>query len=93
MAKKVRQLFKMTLCLFVFSIGGTQTETPNCEFNEETPLILNESQSQAIRYTYRVTWNVSAHFHVVFLMFILAVYLGIRYALGKILSYLWSTKA
>ena len=96
MAKKVRQLFlKRHVCLFVFSIGGPQTETPNCEFNEDTPLILNEGQTQAIRYTYRVSWNVRVSCHIVFLvflMFILAVYIGIRYALGKILSYLWSTE-
>lgn len=91
----MRRLFEKTLYLFVFSIGGTQTGTPNCEVNEDTPLILSEGQTQAIRYTYRVSWNVRVPSHLVFLVFlafIFAVCLGIRYALGKLLSYLWSTE-
>ncbi|KAF8810668.1 endosomal P24A protein [Phlegmacium glaucopus] len=41
------------------SIGGPQTTAPDCEFNEDNPLILSEDQKQGIRYTYRVSWNHS----------------------------------
>jgi hypothetical protein len=57
-------------CLLVFSIGGAQTETPYCEPDDDRPLILSEDETQAIRYTYRVSWNVRTPFRVVFLMFI-----------------------
>ncbi|KZP34674.1 hypothetical protein FIBSPDRAFT_1035660 [Athelia psychrophila] len=40
------------------SVGGTQDSTPRCEGNNG-PLLLSESQTQAVRYTYRVTWNES----------------------------------
>ncbi|KAF9049763.1 endosomal P24A protein [Panaeolus papilionaceus] len=42
------------------SIGGNQDSDPSCEVDENNALILNEeSRSQKIRYTYRVTWNES----------------------------------
>ncbi|KDR75868.1 hypothetical protein GALMADRAFT_68960 [Galerina marginata CBS 339.88] len=41
------------------SIGGPQTSTPNCDVRDNQPLLLNEDQPQAIRYTYRVSWNES----------------------------------
>jgi transmembrane 9 superfamily protein 2/4 len=40
------------------SIGGPQDATPHCD-NTRQPLILSETQPNAIRYTYRVTWNES----------------------------------
>lgn len=39
------------------SVGGVQDTTPHCE--STGPLLLSEKQSQPVRYTYRVTWNVS----------------------------------
>ncbi|KAF9566740.1 hypothetical protein CPC08DRAFT_747235 [Agrocybe pediades] len=41
------------------SIGGVQDATPNCDIAHAQPLILNEDQTQSIRYTYRVSWNES----------------------------------
>ncbi|KAF6762985.1 endosomal P24A protein [Ephemerocybe angulata] len=41
------------------SIGGAQTATPVCDAAGAEPLILNEDRTQAIRYTYRVTWSES----------------------------------
>ncbi|KAG7449497.1 uncharacterized protein BT62DRAFT_985108 [Guyanagaster necrorhizus] len=41
------------------SIGGPQEAAPTCETENVSPLILSETQSQSIRYTYRVTWNES----------------------------------
>ncbi|KAF8973240.1 Nonaspanin [Flammula alnicola] len=41
------------------SIGGTQSITPNCDVRNAQPLILNEDQTQAVRYTYRISWNES----------------------------------
>ncbi|KAF5321341.1 hypothetical protein D9619_001767 [Psilocybe cf. subviscida] len=41
------------------SIGGPQTETPNCDVRNAQPLILSEHGTQTVRYTYRVSWNES----------------------------------
>jgi hypothetical protein len=42
------------------SIGGNQDATPHCE-DDNGPLILSETTTNTIRYTYRVTWNASPH--------------------------------
>ncbi|KAJ7579168.1 endosomal P24A protein [Mycena floridula] len=41
------------------SIGGSQTGPATCEGESAFPLILDELNTQSIRYTYRVTWNES----------------------------------
>lgn len=43
----------------LISIGGSQDSAVTCEVDPAVPLILSEDRSQAIRYSYRVTWNVS----------------------------------
>jgi transmembrane 9 superfamily member 2/4 len=40
------------------SVGGSQDATPYCE-SDRGPWLLSESQKNRVRYTYRVTWNVS----------------------------------
>lgn len=40
------------------SRGGDQEADTDCR-DEHSPLILDESRPQTIRYTYRVSWNVS----------------------------------
>ncbi|KAI3619002.1 endosomal p24a protein [Moniliophthora roreri] len=42
-----------------FSIGGPQDDTPTCETENVTPLILDEKTLRPVRFTYRVTWNES----------------------------------
>ncbi|KAG2016055.1 endosomal P24A protein [Coprinopsis cinerea AmutBmut pab1-1] len=41
------------------SIGGPQDGAPRCDVSETQPLKLNEDGTQAVRYTYRVTWMES----------------------------------
>ncbi|KAJ7251464.1 hypothetical protein B0H12DRAFT_1296172 [Mycena haematopus] len=41
------------------SIGGPQEDPATCDTTNATPLLLTETQTQTIRYTYRVTWNQS----------------------------------
>lgn len=45
--------------IMLISIGGPQDSAATCEVDPAVPLILSEDISQAIRYSYRVTWNVS----------------------------------
>lgn len=50
--------------ILIPSVGGSQEESPEaCDIDKNTPpLLLSETQAtQTIRYTYRVTWNVSTH--------------------------------
>ncbi|KAJ8076488.1 Transmembrane 9 super member 2 [Marasmius tenuissimus] len=42
-----------------YSNGGQQDGPAPCDANNDNPLVLDASQSQNIRYTYRVTWNES----------------------------------
>nr|GAT56317.1 predicted protein [Mycena chlorophos] len=41
------------------SIGGSQDGPATCDTENSEPLLLSESQTNTIRYTYRVTWNQS----------------------------------
>jgi hypothetical protein len=67
----------------LYSIGGSQTETTTCSHELTSPLILHEDQNQTIRYTYRVTWNVSGLvLGIMMIPNILAIPLGIRYFMG-----------
>jgi transmembrane 9 superfamily protein 2/4 len=43
------------------SIGGEQDSTPHCDITVPKPLVLSEDRSQAVRYTYRITWSVSVY--------------------------------
>lgn len=47
------------------SRGGPQADDrPDCD-SDVAPLQLSETQQTTVRYTYRVTWNVSFHkFHL-----------------------------
>jgi transmembrane 9 superfamily protein 2/4 len=39
------------------SLGGSQEGVASCEYENVPPLILSETESSTVRYTYRVTWN------------------------------------
>ncbi|KAF9465037.1 Nonaspanin TM9SF [Collybia nuda] len=41
------------------SIGGSQTGEPTCDTQNATPLVLSETETQTVHYTYRVTWSES----------------------------------
>ncbi|KAF7376177.1 Transmembrane 9 superfamily member [Mycena sanguinolenta] len=41
------------------SVGGPQDGPATCDTTNSNPLVLTETQTQTIRYTYRVTWNES----------------------------------
>ncbi|KAF8829200.1 hypothetical protein HHX47_DHR3000931 [Lentinula edodes] len=43
-----------------YSIGGDQEGPATCDTENISPLVLSETQSQTVRYTYRVTWNASS---------------------------------
>ncbi len=82
-------LLEVNLTLNVFSsIGGPQTATPNCDATGTTPLLLNEDQTQAIRYSYRVSWNVSESilYYIQYSNFIFCI--GIRYTLGRFKAFI-----
>ncbi|KAF5393458.1 hypothetical protein D9757_000614 [Collybiopsis confluens] len=43
-----------------YSIGGDQDGAATCDTDNVNSLVLSESSTQTVRYTYRVTWNVSS---------------------------------
>lgn len=45
------------------SVGGSQEGSADCEYENAPPLILSETSPNTVRYTYRVTWNVSGDLH------------------------------
>jgi hypothetical protein len=46
------------LLIFLRSHGGSQTGKLDCE-DSKTPLQLDETKTNEVRYTYRITWQVS----------------------------------
>jgi transmembrane 9 superfamily protein 2/4 len=43
-----------------YSIGGVQEGEATCNTENVSPLVLSETQTQTVQYTYRVTWNASS---------------------------------
>jgi hypothetical protein len=42
----------------LYSYGGDQHGSADCEGDGAPPLILYEDNTNTVRYTYRITWNV-----------------------------------
>lgn len=62
------------------SRGGDQNVETNCDEEPSQHLILSEDGTNDVKYTYRITWNVSCSVSETSLSF--NIDLGIRYAMG-----------